>query len=214
MVLLRQAKPKRVSGGFNRLFDNEELSDLLSKVQSTLISNGNELERIITRQISSEGRFLEDYKEYNISSKAYLVNHKSFKIDVFKRDKPNFILFAERKCYLVQISDTYVFDRKKCEIEKKYLENFKKELSKRIDLNIEYYFCCFNNNNKEEIADGLKNVFTEDEILGGAEFCEILNVDYEKIKSDRLKECPDNLSYFLEKLLEIDVVREKLYEML
>ena len=48
MAKIRNSRPKNPSGGFNRLFDDEALGFLMSKVQSTVIANGSELEKVIT----------------------------------------------------------------------------------------------------------------------------------------------------------------------
>ena len=47
MAKIRLSNPKTSSGGYNRVFNNENLGKLIQKVQSTVISNGNELEKII-----------------------------------------------------------------------------------------------------------------------------------------------------------------------
>lgn len=48
MAKLRNSKPRNPSGGFNRLFNDDALGGLMSKVQSTVIANGSELENLIT----------------------------------------------------------------------------------------------------------------------------------------------------------------------
>ena len=49
MAKIRNADPKTSSGGYNRVFNNEILGKLMQKIQSTVISNGNELEKIISK---------------------------------------------------------------------------------------------------------------------------------------------------------------------
>ena len=51
------------NSGYKRVFDNEELGSLISKIQATVISNGSELERIILSKsttISNLEIFIED----------------------------------------------------------------------------------------------------------------------------------------------------------
>ena len=53
MALLRNANPKNASGGYERLFGNPELGTLVSKIQSGVISSGNELERTIASLVQN-----------------------------------------------------------------------------------------------------------------------------------------------------------------
>ena len=48
MALIRNARPKNTSGSYERLFGNAELGEIASKVQSTVISSGSELEALIS----------------------------------------------------------------------------------------------------------------------------------------------------------------------
>ena len=47
MAKIRERTPKNVSGGYERIFGIPELGMLMSKVQSAVISSGNELEKLI-----------------------------------------------------------------------------------------------------------------------------------------------------------------------
>ena len=61
MARIKDAQVKETSGGYRRLFGIEALGSLMSRVQSTVISSGTELERIIlarTEQIESLDEFL------------------------------------------------------------------------------------------------------------------------------------------------------------
>ena len=52
MALIENAKPKEVSGGYTRLLGIAQLSTLISKVQSAVISSGTELEKCITKRVA------------------------------------------------------------------------------------------------------------------------------------------------------------------
>ena len=61
MALIRDAKPKEVSGGYIRIFGNEQVGSLMSRVQSAVISAGKELEKLIieqTQQIDDIDKFV------------------------------------------------------------------------------------------------------------------------------------------------------------
>ena len=47
MAKIRNSNPKTSSGGYERLLGNKELADVFTKAQSTVISNGTELEKIM-----------------------------------------------------------------------------------------------------------------------------------------------------------------------
>ena len=47
MAKIRGRIPKESSGGYARVFGNEALGELMSKVQETVISAGSELEGLI-----------------------------------------------------------------------------------------------------------------------------------------------------------------------
>ena len=51
MARLRNAKPKNSSGSCERLFDNDALGTLASKIHSAVISSGSELEARIAASV-------------------------------------------------------------------------------------------------------------------------------------------------------------------
>ena len=50
MAKIRNAKPKHGSGGYERLVGNIDMANIFTKAQSTVISNGTELEKIVSSQ--------------------------------------------------------------------------------------------------------------------------------------------------------------------
>ena len=61
MAKIRDAKPKNSSGGYERLVGNQKLADLLQKAQSTIITNGTELEKIIQNMTTT---LIDDLDEF------------------------------------------------------------------------------------------------------------------------------------------------------
>ncbi len=53
MAKIRGRIPKESSGGYARLFGNEALGELMSKVQGTVISAGSELEKLIAERVET-----------------------------------------------------------------------------------------------------------------------------------------------------------------
>ena len=53
MAKIRNSNPKTSSGGYERLLGNKDMADIFTKAQSTVISNGTELEKIITERANN-----------------------------------------------------------------------------------------------------------------------------------------------------------------
>lgn len=80
MAKIKNAKPKSSSGGYNRLVNNEQLASIFTKAQSTVITNGTELENIISGQskvIDNLNKFINDVKSNLIPNGTYLCTKKS-----------------------------------------------------------------------------------------------------------------------------------------
>lgn len=79
MAKIKNAQPKKSSGGYERLVNNEKLASIFVKAQSTVISNGSELEKIISEQsqvICDLNTFIDDVKNGKVSDGTYLCTKK------------------------------------------------------------------------------------------------------------------------------------------
>lgn len=77
MAKIRDRRSKESSGGYQRVFGNEELGHLMSRVQGSVIANGTELERIITSKVPKIEN-LDTFLERDIMKDgvlARIVNH-------------------------------------------------------------------------------------------------------------------------------------------
>jgi hypothetical protein len=222
---MKNAVPKTSSGSYERIFDNKALGDLITKIQSTSISNGSELERIIIEKCTQQNYIIDNFdtflNEFNnkkaeniikIVPKKVIKKSKILENDV--NFEPDFIILkidAKNKiCYIIELKDGYEFDTKKVIGEKEHLEKFADFIARKIPYTIEIKFCCFNELNKNKIKIGLKGAFELNEIINGLEFCNLLNIDYYEILEYRLKDAKVNLEYFVEELLLIDEVKKLL----
>ena len=157
-----------------------------------------------------------DSKE--ISDGSYLCTKKILKKSTYRLQghEPDFIAFAvdssRNMCYVVELKDGDAFDTKKSLAEKEMLQLFVNHLAPRIPFRTRYYICCFNQLDKEKIITGFKNVFTIDEVMTGKEFCDILGIDYDEILKLRNDDTEDNFAYVVEKMFEIEEVRQQLSE--
>ena len=48
MAKIRNSNPKQSGGGYERLVGDKDMASIFTKAQSTVISNGTELEKIIS----------------------------------------------------------------------------------------------------------------------------------------------------------------------
>ena len=78
------------------------------------------------------------------------------------------------------------------------------------DYIVKIKYCMFNQDNKKSIVDGLKKNITTEEAMTGKELCDLLGISYTNILEQRKKLAPENVDFFIEKLLEIQVVKDKI----
>ena len=221
MALIKNSNPKNISGSYNRILGDDELGYLISKIQSTAISSGTELEKII-KQMASElilselDNFFENDDALKNENSTFLIPKESIKkskyID-FPKHEPDFLILkrkdSERRCHIIELKDGHVFDTKKVYGEKEALEKFEIYIAKKIQYKTFIHICCFNKTNKKEIYDGMKRAFSKEEIITGEEFCKMLNINYQAIVNKRKEDAEKNFDYFLGELAKIDSIRKK-----
>lgn len=216
MAKIRNSNPKTSGGGYDRLVGDHQMADIFTKAQSTVITNGTELEKLI----SVNSFLIEDLDDFiNRSDRnivpegVYLCTKKIIKQSSFnlKGHEPDFIAFEvlnyQKTCYVVELKDGDAFDTKKSLAEKEMLQLFVNHIAPKIPYKTKFFICCFNQLDKDKILIGFKSVFTIDEILTGLEFCEILKIDYWSIVNMRKQDAKDNFEYVVEKMFEIKAVR-------
>ena len=213
---IQDMQPRTTSGGYERVFNNQKLGDLITKIQATVISNGTELERMVLSQsnvIDDVDAFLDDVTYGRQPEGVFVAPKKCVKkswrtIPNIEPDILIFIVEKNRICKIVELKDGYMFDTKKVKGEKENLETFAEKFGSKIPIVTEWYICCFNENDKTTIKEGLKNEFDETHILTGREFCEILNIDYDSIIEQRKNDGIENLHFFISEMLAIDKVAD------
>jgi hypothetical protein len=213
---IQDMRPKTTSGGYERVFNNQELGDLITKIQATVISNGTELERIVLSQskvIDDVDAFIDDVTYGRQREGVFVAPKKCVKKSwrTIPGIEPDFIIFIVEKnriCKIVELKDGYMFDTKKVKGEKENLETFTEKFGSKIPFVTEWYICCFNEDDKSIIKEGLKNEFDESHILTGREFCKILNINYDSIIEQRKNDGIENLQFFISEMLAIDNVAD------
>lgn len=217
MAKMRNAKPKHSSDGYLRLVGDEKLAEVFKEAQSTVISNGTELENIISsmaKTINDLNDFIRRCDEHTVENGVYLCIKKVLKKSNYalKGNDPDFLAFAldttNNICYVVELKDGDTFDTKKATAEKEQLIKFVNNLAPKIPFRTNYYVCCFNQTDKNEIIKGFKNKLTLDEVMTGKEFCDILNINYESIINNRKEDAKDNFAYTIEKLAKMKAIQD------
>ena len=122
-MLIENAKGRKDGhSGYSRLLGNEELGCLISKLQSTVISNGTELEKMILDRsslIDELDSFVFKAIEGAIPQGVYVCTKKVFKqskvyyIDALKGIEPDLLVFVvevNRVCKIIELKDGDAFD--------------------------------------------------------------------------------------------------------
>lgn len=220
MAKIRNAKPKTSSGGYTRVFDNELLGDLIQKVQSTVISNGTELEKMITKEsvlIENLDEFIDNVNDGKIKDGSYLCQKNTIKASEYKLNKhePDIVIFkldsGRKNCYIIELKDGDAFDTKKSDAELASLKLYKNHLGAKIPFVTNFFICSFNQTDKNVIVEGFKKRFSEDEVMTGKELCELLGIDYQKIIDKRKSDAPDNIEFFIDEITKIPVIVAKIH---
>ena len=221
MAKIRNSNPKNSSGGYERLLGNKELADIFTKAQSTVISNGTELENIITSRannIEDLNDFMNKVNSGQMENGVFLCTKKVTKKSYYKLEghEPDFLIFSIKPegkvAYVIELKDGDTFDTKKSAGEKLSLKQFKMHLGSMIEFRTNYKICAFNQLDKEKIVTGFKNEFTIDEVWTGKDFCDILNINYEEIIKQRMDDTLDNYIFVVETLAEIKDIQKKVLE--
>lgn len=215
MARIRDAKPKESSGGYERVIGHNEMASVFVKTQSAVISNGTELEKIISSHsvlIKDLDEFINKCDDGLVIDGTYLCTKKVLKKSKLnlKGHEPDFLAFTicthKNLCYVVELKDGYVLDTKKSQAEKDMLIAFVNHIAPKIPFRTKYYMCSFNQEDKAKIVMGFKNKFDISEVMTGREFCEILGIDYEGIINLRKGDVEDNFRYIVEQMAMIEEI--------
>ena len=221
MAKIRGRTPKESSGGYTRVFDNEALGELMSKVHGTSISAGSELERLITERVETIDD-LDAFLRKDIMPDGVLLGKKKkikkcIELNA-QGSEPDFMIFKRReghqRCHIVELKDGHIFDTKKADSEREALHNFAKRNAGRLPYRVSTHFCAFNQDDPEVIWKGFKQRIDIKEAMTGREFCDLLEINYDEIVEIRKQDAEDNIRYFLEELLCISETKSIIEDIL
>lgn len=215
MARIRHARGRADgNSGYVRLLGDVQLGQLISRLHSTVISAGRELEKIIqdsVRPIDDLDQFL----KVEIMPDGVFLAHKS----ALKRSKtlqtsgaePDFVIFKrrnnEQRCHVIELKDGDAFDTKKSAGERNSMHSFVEKNAQHLQFRVEVHVVAFNQDSQQAIYDGFKRKISLQECMTGREFCELLEIDYDAIVEQRQRDTQENFEYFVAELLKIDAVR-------
>lgn len=216
MAKIRETQPKTTSYGYIRIL-NKELGDIITRIHSTSIKSGNELEKYISDMAPNKISNLDDFikKRDIIKEGIYFCSKKTFKISKYNimHREPDFIIFqmnnGKLKGFVIELKDGDNFDTKKSEGEKT-IETLTISLQKKMKIHIDFYICCFNQNDKKKIRNGLKGQFELSNIITGNELCEMLKIERCKIDEIREKDAKDNCQWLVKKFSTTKILGEEI----
>lgn len=212
MALIENSKGREEGGGYERLFGDQQLGHLLSRIQATVISSGTELEKLIVSRAST----IDDVDNFLLNlpvNGVFLASKAAIKKSKLKSDKePDILIFKvdplTRHCYIIELKDGDNFDTKKAAGEVALLKAFQNHLSSKIPFTTSLHICMFNQLDKEKIVAGFKRTITLGMAMTGQELCTLLGIEYDEIISSRTHEQKKNMAYFVNQLLEVEVVKK------
>ena len=213
MALIENMSGRKRGSGYERLFGDAQIGHLISRVQGAVISAGSELEKLIADKVPTIPDLDEFLERGVLDSKVRIASKQQVK----KSDKlnaggsePDFLIFRRyghhTVCHVVELKDGDAFDTKKSAAEHEAMESFVQRTARNIPFTVKMHFCCFNQNDRDEIVSGFKGRITPESALTGREFCELLKISYEDILKDRAADARQNLEYFVTQLSRIPAV--------
>ena len=208
----RREKKKNFKSGYVEVLGNIELSNLITDIHSTKISNGTQLELILESKIK-ESLLIKDLDAFlktdNHKSGVYLVNKQTLKkskkfegriwVDFLIIEISN----SKKMCYIIELKSGSVLDTGKSESERYKLGKFQDMLSKKVTYETSIFIVSFHEKEKDIIKKGFKNKFNINEIMTGIEMCQLLGINYEEVLLIFEKEQKENETYVLNKMKQI-----------
>jgi hypothetical protein len=205
------------NSGYARLFGNQQLGHLISRVQATVIRTGNELEHLIEKETPEELKASLD--DILVGQNTYSTTQVIFQAKMppqteHRGEKADIVIFNhhQKSAMVIELKDGDTFDTKKSSGELESMTTFVNWITSQFGYKANFYFCCFNQNDKQAIVAGAKGRFDISHAMTGQGLCEVLQIDYDKIREKRQKEQPENLRYFIVELLKINDVQKIISE--
>lgn len=217
-LLISKSKKGRSDGAYSRLFGQEELGALISRIHATSISAGTYLENLIS-EIAPQLSVNEIPNIFNatLNNGIWIVSKKNLKkyvtpyLNLEKPTEPDFLIVdsLNQKCIILELKDGDNFDTKKAQGEVLNLKKYSDALNGKLVYPwvSRIGVCMFNQEEHKKIVEGFKGHIEEKDAITGSEFCMYLHLDKNEINSERQKACNQNFHFFIDEILKIEVIR-------
>ena len=218
MAKVEKAKAANSTGSYARVLGVPELGALVSKIHSTSIRNGNQLERMIADRVEHVPDLDEFLTGDIMPDGVLLATKKAIKdsetID-FGGAEPDFMVFKRRggqRCHIIELKTGHVFDTKKAAGERDSMHRFIARAARDIPYRMTSHFCAFFQDDRDAIWNGFKRKIAIAEVMTGRQFCDLLEIDYEEIVRVFDEDAGNNLRYVLQQFVDhapIEVLAEQ-----
>ena len=182
-------------------------------MQGVIVKSGIDLEKRILAEVSTIDdldRHLANGQGDGVSVAPRRAIKKSSVVRI-DGSEPDFMVFAvngkNRVCHIIELKDGCNYDTKAAAGEIDAIDRFISENAKNVPYTFKGWICCFNVKSREEIVKGFKGKISEESVLTGREFCDLLRIDYNAIVRARAGDRAANLRYFLNYLAQDKEVR-------
>ncbi len=207
------------NSGYMRVVGSAALGQLLSRIQVTVIRNGNELEHILKQQcpfysvgakLGAIPNLLDASKQVQVffSYKHERIGETSIVGDVTVVDH------SQKVVHIVELKDGDTFDTKKSSGELESITILAKALATKLNYAARVHFCAFNQDDKDAIVAGAKGRFGLETAMTGAELCDLIGVNYGQVRELRKADEAENFDFLMGQLLAIPEVKRKIEELL
>ena len=215
MSKIENSKPKSTSNLYASIIGDEAIASVMTRIQSTAISCGRELEKIVTdllgRKYNVINDITQDQIEHMKSSDWVITPGTLRKSKMFKKLShfPDYVFFKNGMCYIIELKSGAMFDSKKSDKEWQELKKSKKFFSSLLGCPVETFVCTFSAKTKEHGYIGCKKRIPCESILTGRDMCKLFNISYSSIIHIRNEDQKENMHYLVKELMSSPVFYKK-----
>jgi hypothetical protein len=207
MAVISESFPGRRDGNYTIIFGDEDLGSIISAVHATSIKMGNELERLVTAYANVIDRqMLDQFFNKTLKPGIYIIPKSTMSDRRLKFDqKPDVLVVnvEQNTCKIIEIKLGDNFDTKKSQGEVDNLKGYAEKLDKATTYRVSFAICMWFAPDKSAVINGFKGTITANQSLTGAEFCEMVHIDYHNINMQISMHQQANRDFLFSKISEI-----------
>lgn len=223
MALLKESEGRTDgNSAYCRIFGDEAIGALFSRVHAAAIRAGYELEALLKELLPRDKvRSGETVRELIQSGQAMRLPSDTVAFQMRAKvpslayeAHADVVIFnhLRSEAFAVELKEGDSFDTKKAAGERESLIAFSRWLAVAIDYRVHYAICCFHQRDAASVVRGLKGKFGASEVLTGPHFCSLLGLDYEEVLALRKGHQQQNLARLADELVRIPALRRLLLQ--